>query len=139
RGQLAAEPHRTRGGYKVRQVRRARMEAVAARFLATRRLTDRPTTVATLEHALHEFIAWLSTTEPKLETFAEVTREHLLAYGGFLATSKSPYTGRPYAVLSRRGRLSALAVFFRDVAQWRWEDVPSHPLPAIGDLPTIPQ
>jgi integrase len=139
RGQLATEPRRTRGGHKLRPARRPRMETVAARFLATRRLTDRPTTVASLEHALREFIAWLCTAEPECETFAEVTRDQVLAYGEFLATTTSPHTGRPYAVLSRRGRLSALAVFFRDVAQWRWEDGPSHPLLAIGDLPKIPQ
>jgi integrase len=139
RGQIAAEPRRTRGGYKERIVRRPRMEAVASRFLAARRLTDRPTTIASLEHALREFIAWLCTSEPSLETFAEVTRDHVLAYGEYLAMARSPHTGRPYAVLSRRGRLAALAVFFRDVAQWRWEDVPAHPLLAVGDLPKIPQ
>jgi integrase len=115
------------------------MEAVAVRFLVARRLTDRPTTVASLEHALREFIAWLCTSEPNLETFAEVTRDQVLAYGEYLATARSPHTGRPYAVLTRRGRLAALAVFFRDVAQWRWEDVPAHPLLAVGDLPKIPQ
>jgi integrase len=110
-----------------------------ARFLAARRLTDRPSTVETLEHALREFIAWLYRVEPQLESFADVTRDHLLAYGEFLAHTTSPHTGRPYAFFSRRGRLAALAVFFRQVAQWHWDDVPAHPLLAVGDLPKTPQ
>ena len=96
------------------------MEAVATRFLAARRLTDRPSTVATLEHALREFLAWLYQVEPQVETFADVTRDHLLAYGEYLATTRSPRTGRPYAFFSRRGRMAALAVFFRQIAQWHW-------------------
>jgi integrase len=139
RGQLAREPRRIRFGFKVRPVLRPRMEAVASRFLGTRRLTDRPSTVATLEHALREFIAWLYRLEPQLETFADVTRDHLLAYGEFLANTPSPHTGRRYAFFSRRGRLAALAVFFRQVAQWHWDDVPAHPLLAVGDLPKTPQ
>jgi hypothetical protein len=118
RGQLAREPRRPRSGVKLRPVLRPRMEAVAARFLAARRLTDRRSTVETLEHALREFIAWLCRVEPQLESFADVTRDHLLAYGEFLAHTTSPHTGRPYAFFSRRGRLAALAVFFRQVAQW---------------------
>src|SRR2546425_151943 len=102
------------------------MGAVASRFLAARRLTDRPSTVETLEHALREFIAWLYRVEPQVETFADVTRDHLFAYGEFLATTCSPRTGRSYAFFSRRGRLAALAVFFRQVAQWHWEGVPAH-------------
>ena len=139
RGQLAREPHRTRGGLKIRPVVRPRMEAVTARFLDARRLTDRPSTIATLEHSLREFIAWLSRVEPEIESFGDVTRDHLLAYGEFLANTTSPHTGRPYAFFSRRGRLAALAVFFRQVAQWHWEDGPAHALLGAGDLPKTPE
>jgi integrase len=138
-GQLTREPRRSRFGFKVRPVLRPRMEAVASRFLAARRLNDRPSTVATVEHALREFIAWLYRVEPQLETFADVTRDHVLAYAEFLANTTSRRTGRPYAFFSRRGRLAALAVFFRQVAQWHWEDVPAHALLAVGDLPKTPE
>jgi site-specific recombinase XerD len=35
--------------------------------------------------------------------------------------------------------MAALAVFFRQVAQWKWEDGPAHPLLAVGDLPKTPE
>ena len=33
---------------------------------------------------MREFIAWLSRVEPQIESFADVTRDHLLAYNEFL-------------------------------------------------------
>jgi hypothetical protein len=73
---------------------------------------------------LREFIAWLYKLEPRVKTFAAVTRDHLLAYGDFLANIRSSRTDRPYAFFSRRGRMAALAVSFRQIAHWHWEDVP---------------
>jgi integrase len=140
RGQAVAEPHRNHSPHGRRwQVHRPRMQALAERFLAARRLTDRPATIVHLELALRQFIAWLVETESALETFAQVTREHVLAYAEALEAMRNPRTGQPYATLTKRGRLAALAVFFRDVAAWRWEDAPSHPVVAAGDLPKLPQ
>ncbi len=57
----------------------------------------------------------------------------------FWPTPQARTLGDPYAFFSRRGRLAALAVFFRQVAQWQWDDVPGYPLLAVGDLPKTPQ
>lgn len=35
--------------------------------------------------------------------------------------------------------MKALAVFFRDVSTWQWEDVPLQPLLGAGDLPKVPE
>ena len=35
--------------------------------------------------------------------------------------------------------MAALAVFFRQIAHWHWEDAPTHPLLAVGDLPKTPE
>jgi hypothetical protein len=43
--------------------------------------------------------------------------------------------GPTLRVFSRRGRLAALAVFFRQVTQWHCEGLPAHALLAVGDLP----
>ncbi len=140
RGQAITEPHRNhRPSGRRWPVRKPRMQAVVERFLAVRRLTDRPATVLHVDLAVRQFVAWLVEADPSLETFAEVTREHVLAYAEALQAMCNPRTGRPYATLTKRGRLAGLTVFFRNVTAWRWEDAPTYPVVAAGDLPKIPQ
>jgi hypothetical protein len=140
RGQATTEPHRNhRPSGRRWPVRKPRMQAVVERFLAVRRLTDRPATVLHIDLAVRQFVAWLVEADPRLETFAEVTREHVLAYAEALQAMCNPRTGQPYATLTKRGRLAGLTVFFRNVTAWRWEDAPTYPVVAAGDLPKIPQ
>lgn len=112
-----------------------RMEKVVERYLAARNLTHRPRTVNGLGRALRFFIAWLVEAYPDLETFAEVRREHVLEYAEALKETRSLVTKRPLAPRTRDGRLSALSVFFRDTAEWGWEEVPGRPLLSARDLP----
>src|SRR5260370_41876960 len=116
-----------------------RMEAVIARYLAARRLTDQPGTVAGYEQDLHRFVSWLTQAHPDVETLAGVTREHITEYAEALTTTTSSRTGRPLATLTRRGALSCLSVFFQETARWQWEDGPQRPLLQHGDLPKVPQ
>ncbi len=140
RGQAITEPHRNhRPSGRRWPVHKPRMQAVLERFLGVRRLTDRPATVLHIDLAVRQFVAWLVEADPRLETFAEVTREHVLAYAEALQAMRNPRTGQPYATLTKRGRLAGLAVFFRNVTAWRWEDAPTYPVVAAGDLPKIPQ
>ncbi len=74
------------------------MEAVVARYLSVRRLTDRPGTIRHIDAALRQLIAWLARTSPSLDTFAEVTRDHLLAYAEALNTEPNPRTKQPIAL-----------------------------------------
>jgi hypothetical protein len=71
------------------------MQAIVERFLAVRRLTDRPATVLHVDLAVRQFVAWLVEADPRLETFAQVTREHVLAYAETLQAMCNPRTGRP--------------------------------------------
>ena len=116
-----------------------RMQAVLDRYLATRRLTDEPATVSAFNTNIRRFITWIEGAYPTVETFAPVTREHVLEFAEFLTTSTNLITGRPLATSTRRQSLSKLSVFFQDVVFWEWEDVPSHPLLKSGDLPKLPQ
>src|SRR5260370_8750637 len=116
-----------------------RMEAVIARYLAARRLTDQPSTVAGYEQDLHRFVSWLTQAHPDVETLAGVTRDHITQYAEALTTMTSTRTGRPLATLTRRGALSCLSVFFQDTARWQWEDGAQRPLSQSGDLPKDPQ
>jgi integrase len=138
RGQVATEPRKVMPPYAQRPIFRPRMEAVVDRYLTARRVTDRPATVMRLDTALRRLIAWLAEVHPEIETFADLTRDHIVAFADASCQLTLPKTGQPPALLTRRGWLACLSVFFRDVALWGWKDVPTHPLLAAGDLPKIP-
>src|SRR5258708_33972486 len=98
------------------------MEKVMMRYLTTRRLTDQPATVKKTDHALRQLITWLAHTYPDVESFAEVTRDHLMEFAESLDIS--PLTGRALARNSKIAILFRLSVFFQDGARWGWQDVP---------------
>src|SRR6266568_7186779 len=138
-GYTPVEPHRIMPLYATRPVLKPKMEAVVSRYLAARRLTDRPNTVEKFDMTLRHFVNWLTQTYPQIEAFAEVTREQVLAFAEALDTMPMPRTGQPLAAWSKLRRLSCLSVFFRETAAWGWEDVPGRPLLGPGDLPKMPE
>ena len=138
-GRTSAEPHRIMPAFADRPVLKPRMETVVGRYLSTRRLTDRPATVEKFDQALRHFATWLTTIHPDLETFADVTRDHVLAFAEALDVMPMLRTGLPLAAWSKLRRLSCLSVFFREVAAWGWDDVPGRPLLGPGDLPKMPE
>lgn len=138
RGQVATQPRKLMPAYARPEPLPPRMEAVLDRWLAARRLTDRPATVAKLEAAVRRFGAWLGREHPTLQTFADVSRTHALGFVQSLATEPSVREGRPLGPVTRVQRISGLAMFFRDTAAWGWEDVPGRPLLGHGDAPKIP-
>jgi len=80
RGQIPQEPRKQMPTYLVRPPLPRTMQAVVDKWLAIRRLTDRPATVVRLERALRGLSSWLCTHEPGIRSFAEVDREHVLRY-----------------------------------------------------------
>jgi integrase len=80
----------------------------------------------------------LAQTYPHLVTFAEVTRDQLLAYAEAFTTMSCPRTGQLFAAVTIRNELSSVALFLQDIAQWEWEDAPVRPLMQLGDLPKRP-
>ncbi len=138
RGQVSKEPRRFLNPRNPRPVMKPRMEAVVARYLTARGLTDRPSTIGGLDLALRQFIGWLAQAYPAVESFAAVTREQLMEFAEAMNTMLGARTKRPLATLTKRGRLSRLCVFFQDVATWGWNEVPDRRLLGSGDLPKIP-
>ncbi len=122
-----------------RTVLRPRMEAIITRYIAERQLTDQPRTGKQHGETLHAFMDWLIQTHPELETFAEVTRDHLMEYAEALSSMRNARTNQPLAAGTKHQLLSKLSVFFNQVACWEWDDVPTRPLLQQGDLPKIPQ
>ena len=139
RGQSHQRPRKYMPSYAIRPPPRPAMEAVVDRWLALRRLTDRPITVHHLGLALRCFLDWLAVTEPDIDNFARVTRDHVLGFLGAMASKPNARTGRPLAAITRRARTSALGLFFRETATMGWDDVPGRPLLDGRDQPRPPQ
>ncbi len=137
-GCTPVEPHRIMPLYAERPGLKPRMEAVVTKYLAARRLTYAPNTVEKMNLTLRHFASWLEYTCPEVETFAQVTREHILAFAEALETMPMPRTGQPLASWSKIRFISCLSLFFRETAAWGWEDVPGRPLLGPGDLPKTP-
>lgn len=136
----AESPPRKRGvPNKLKMVIKPRMEAVLLRYREIRGLTDRPATLVALDLALRQFGVWLERNYPDIASFAQVNRQHALEYIQAIQTLPNELNGKPLSAYTKRGRTSCLAVFFRDVAEWHWEDVPSRPLLGRSDLPKMPQ
>ncbi len=140
RGQVSREPQRLvdRTKQRVFVIHQPRMQEVLVRYLATRRLTDQPSTVDKLDLSIRQLAVWIEQTYPEIETFAEVTREHILEYAHMLDTRLGVDTKQPLASSSKCQALTKLAQFFREVSYWEWEDVPTRPLLLPGDLPKRP-
>ena len=138
RGQITEQPRKLMPGWKPPLVLHPTMQAAADKWLVARRLTDRPSTVEKLELALRRFGDWLAEHHPAVDTFADVTRDHCLAWIEHIAEEPTERTGKPLGVISRIQRISGLAQFFRDTAAWHWDDVPGHSLLGAGDAPRAP-
>ncbi len=115
------------------------LETVIERYLAVRRVDRRPKTVQSYVLILHSCANWLVRSYPEIVSWAQVSREHLLAFAEDLNTRISAETGQRLSARTKEGYLVTLATFLRDVALWQWEDVPSRPLLGPGDLPKRPQ
>jgi len=139
RGQLP-ELHRSEWPvWRVEPALPPAMSATIERYLTAKRLTDRPGTLVHVASGLRRFGGWLARTEPAMRTFASVSRDHLLAYGGWLDEYRNPRGGRTLAMRTKRWHLGVLSTFFRDSAAWEWEGMPAHRLLGAGDLPRCPK
>lgn len=138
-GLLFNEPRRRSPLYADRSTRLASLSSVIKRYVQTRLLAGRPSTALHLEGHLYKFARWIEAHYPDVTSFAMVTRDHVLAYAADLDNQPEIVRGRTLGAQGRRNRMKALAIFFRDVTSWGWDDVPLHPLLAAGDLPKVPQ
>ena len=114
------------------------LQATVSRYLAERQITDRPETLKHFQVGLRRFIQWLAQHAPDIERFVDVTREHALAYAAFLNTEISAQTGKPLTTWTKRNYLAVVSQFFRQAAEWQWQDMPDHPLLLDSDRPKMP-
>lgn len=139
RGQIAQEPHKIMPLYAERPQLPPQLQEVVNRYLAVRELNSRPSTVKRLEVALRHFTSWLVQQRPEIISFAAVTRDLLLAYATALETMTNKDTGKPLSPLTKIRQLSAVSTFFREMAEWNWDNVPGRPLLGSSDLPKLPE
>jgi integrase len=126
RGQVTTQPRKLMPSWKPPLVLPPRMQVVADTWLAARRLTDAPATVVKLELAVRRFGEWLGEHHPDVVSYADVTRDHCLAWLQDLAESPTERTGKPLSAVSRIQRVSGLSQLFRDTAAWEYADVPGY-------------
>jgi integrase len=139
RGQLTIEPHRASPRRVPREVLKPRMEAIIERYLAERRLTRRPSTVKNTHTALLYFVSWIARAHPEIDTFAEVSRDHVLEFANALNTTTAIQTNRPLADQSKTTILASLSLFFKHILRWGWDGAPERPLMEFGDVPKRPR
>ena len=139
RGQVATQPRKLMPSWKPPLVLPPRMQAVADKWLAARRLTDAPATVEKLEIAVRRFGEGLAEHHPAIVSYAEVTRDHCLAWAESLAEAPAEKTGKPLGAVTRIQRISGLSQLFRDAAAWEYDDVPGFAPITSRDAPKLPQ
>jgi len=91
----------------------------------------RPATVDKLRNSGKHLADWLAVHHPELESFAELTREQVLAYGASMVSAGTNME-------TQITRLSSLSVMFHDATAWGWPEAPPRPLIGARDLPKRP-
>ncbi len=122
-----------------RQIVKPRMEAVLLRYLQERAVTAEVQTVLGLKFAMRYLIRWVAVRYPTIDSFVELTRQHVLEFARALDEQPGLTTKRLLSGHTKIRILSGVAALFRDVAFWGWEDVPPRPLLANGDIPKRPK
>lgn len=113
------------------QVKPAMQQFIERYAQARLALHTSPGTVGKLRNAGNHFADWLVTNYPTVESFAEATREQVLAYSASLVAAG-------VNVETQITRLSSLSVMFHDATAWGWPEAPNRPLIGARDLPKRP-
>lgn len=140
RGQVKMEPQLNvdRSHLRVFTIHQPRMKQTLENYLSNHRLPDQPATVEGLDYAVRRFAVWLEKAHPEIETFVQVSREHVLAYAEALDSEMGVHTGKRLSVGGKRHLLSKLTQFFREVTEWGWQDAPDHFLLLEAEIPKLP-
>jgi integrase len=118
---------------------RPELQALADRWLAIKRNTLSQATIDHVAVSLRSFIAHLARTAPSIETFADVTAEHMNSFLTAMTEEINLKTGRPLSITARHTRASAVACFLSDGARWNWPNFPCRPVLDVRNLPRIPK
>jgi integrase len=113
--------------------------AVVRRWLELRmQSTNRSESVRHARDSFRYLIRWLTTDEPQITNFNQLTRRHIEDYLVHLHNHINPRSNTPLSAQTRHVYLSPLLQFFRETSQWGWTDVPDRLLLGRSDLPKLP-
>lgn len=134
RGQATVAPRRDRLP-AVTVAPQAGMQALVDRWVERRLGYLRPGSVYNDGLAVRSFLEHLAHAAPRVSSFADVRRGHVLGWMQAMAVETTPRTGLPLAPHTRRGRVGGLGQFFRDARDWGWPGIPLWPLVHKRELP----
>src|SRR5260221_13082019 len=111
-----------------RQVVKPRMEAILARYLHERSVSAEAQTVHGLEYAMRHLIRWVAVHYPTVDSFGQLTREHVLEIASALDDAHGVHIKGPQTTPTKIRTLSGRSTFFRDVANCVLDAIPSRPV-----------
>lgn len=105
------------------------------RYLGAIRCSRRANTVAQYRSNIRSLIRYLESAHSDLESFSELKHSpHIEGWLKYLLTSRE---GRPLSAATRRRYISTVRRFLRDIAGWKWTEVPQEVLLTKIDLPQV--
>src|SRR5262249_24013225 len=109
-------------------------------YLVERGVIVRPASMSTTRQAMRWLSNWLVQRRPTVESLAELTRGDALDFLTWLYQQpKIKHADEPLHEATRRGIISAVAVFFRHGAHAEWPDMPARPVLTRMDVPRTVQ
>ena len=109
----------------------------AERWIARKRLSLASPTVDHMAVSMRHFVTYLSTRQPSILNFSDVSPELFNDYLRHLQFDIAPRTGAPLSINARRARAGTVAKFLSDGAAWDWPNFPNRPLLDPNDLPKL--
>ena len=100
------------------------------RYVAELRLADRLSTADGISRALRLLVSWLSQTHREVESFAKVTRDHLMEFAQALNGMVGIRTKRLFSLNTKRMFLAYLSLFFSRIIRWEWPEGVESEVPA---------
>ncbi len=134
RGQAATAPRKARPN-GVTPAPQATMQALVDRWMERRLGYNRPASVYNDGLAIRGFLNYLAEASPRVRSFADVRRGHVLGWLQAMAAETMPRTGLPLVPHTRSGRVGVLGQFFRDASDWGWPGILLWPLVHKRELP----
>jgi len=117
--------------------RRPDLQEWAERWIAKKELTLARPTVDHMAVSTRHFVTYLSTLQPTIRTFSDITPDDFNGYLRHLQFDPAPRTQAPLSITARRARAGTIARFLADGAAWGWPNFPSRPLLDPNDLPKL--
>ncbi|MDQ2749947.1 MAG: tyrosine-type recombinase/integrase, partial [Actinomycetota bacterium] len=115
---------------------RPQVAAVMDRYVAERRLIDRPGTVMQINAAMRRLSTWIDQSRPDLASLAELDRSDLLEFLTWLIDQrKALKPAEPISTNYRRMIIWNVMAMFRYAYNNEWENVPARPPLITADVP----